>query len=338
MTTPARKGRPSRTAVLAALDQAIGDLESVGGLPLPVEAEEIWKDIWYEETHNSTAIEGNTLILKEVKVLLEQGKAVGDKELREYLEVQGYATAANWIYAQAVRREDWGTDQYLTLTELREIHRQLIEPVWDVFPPESLDPGEGPGSFRKHDIHPFDGGMAPPPFPDVPPLVNDWIKLVNAGPEDGVHPMHFLADLHASFEQIHPFRDGNGRTGRLVLNLLLVRHGYPPAIIQKRQRSPYLKALDKADNGDTGALTEMLARTVKHSIDRFLLPGLAGPHRLIPLAGLADKTTTHRALLQAAKRGRLHAVQHGAQWYSTRKWVDEYKNNRYKRASAYLRN
>ena len=73
------RGRPSRDAVLASLDRAVADLEAVGGLPRPAEAEEIWKGIWYEEVHNSTAIEGNTLVLKEVQLLLEEGRAVGDK-------------------------------------------------------------------------------------------------------------------------------------------------------------------------------------------------------------------------------------------------------------------
>ncbi|MDQ3647680.1 MAG: hypothetical protein M3433_03685 [Actinomycetota bacterium] len=72
-----KPGRPSRAAVLSSLDGAVDDLTQVGGLPLPDEAESIWEGIWYEETHHSTAIEGNTLILKQVQVLLDEGKAVG---------------------------------------------------------------------------------------------------------------------------------------------------------------------------------------------------------------------------------------------------------------------
>ena len=326
------RGRPSRSAVIADLDRALGDLEAVGGLPLSAEAEEIWRGIWYEETHNSTAIEGNTLILKQVRILLEEGKAVGDKELAEYLEVQGYAKAASWVYEQAVHRGDWRTESYINATELREIHRLVVDPVWREFPPADLHPQEGPGSFRKHDIQPFGEGMTPPPFTDVPPLVHDWIELTNAGPELDVHPMYFLADRHAAFERIHPYRDGNGRSGRLVLNLLLVRHGFPPAIILKRQRTRYLRALEYADQGDCGPLAEMIARTVKHSIDRFLLPALAGPIRLVPLTALAGRELSHNALLVAAKRGRLRAIRRGNKWYSSRQWVTEYLKSRYKRS------
>lgn len=319
--------------MLETLDRALADLAGVGGLPLPTEAEEIWKGIWYEETHNSTAIEGNTLVLKQVEILLEEGKAVGDKELREYLEVQGYAAAANWVYAQAAHQGDW-TDRLISKTELREIHRRVVEPVWQGFPPDTLDPGEGPGSFRKKDIAPFAGGMAPPPHQNVSPRVDDWIKATNRGPAEGQHPMFFAAEQHAAFEQVHPFRDGNGRTGRLVLNLLLVRHGYPPAIIHKRDRKRYLTALDKADHGDPGPLAEMLARTVRTSIDRFLLPALAGPHRLVPITALADELLSHNALLVAVKRGRLRAVQKEQHWYSTKQWVEEYKATRWKRRAA----
>jgi hypothetical protein len=143
--------------------------------------------------------------------------------------------------------------------------------------------------------------------------------------------MLFVADLHARFERIHPFRDGNGRVGRLATNLLLVRHGYPPAIVYKRDRERYLDALRRADRGDPGRLAEITARAVTDGIYRFLLPGLAGPHRLVPLRSLADSELSGNALAVAAKRGRLRAVRRTDQWYSTRQWVNEYKASRYRR-------
>lgn len=74
----------------------------LGGLPRPVEAQDIWEDIWHLEAHHSTAIEGNTLVMKEVQALLDQGRAVGAKTLGEYNEVRGYADAARWVYQQAL--------------------------------------------------------------------------------------------------------------------------------------------------------------------------------------------------------------------------------------------
>ncbi len=336
------RGRPSRRAIFDRLDRAVDELANVGGLPRPAEAESIWEGIWYEETHHSTAIEGNTLILKEVKTLLEEGRAVGDKELREYLEVQGYAEAAQWVYQQAHREGPRSKTQLISLAELREIHRLTVEPVWRHFPPADHDSAEGPGSFRRHDIEPFTGGMQPPPWPDVPPQVTDWIGeaetfsdyaavwLFNGMPlaEPTEHPIAQLAALHAALERIHPFRDGNGRSGRLALNLMLVRLGYPPAVIYKRDRPKYLNGLDRADKGDPCPLGELLARAVTHGIDRFLLPALAGPQRIIPLSALADDDLSLIALRRAAERGRLRAIRRIDQWYSTRRWVDEYKLSR----------
>lgn len=321
--------------MLAALDRSLDDLRGIGGLPHPSEAESIWEGIWYEETHHSTAIEGNTLILKEVKQLLAEGRAVGAKELKEYLEVQGYSEAAQWVYKQAVGEDlAWEGDGTLSTAEIREIHRLTVESVWAHFPPDNLHPKEGPGAWRQHDIAPFPSGMTPRPFPEVGALMTDWARRARGiGPGKG-HVVEELARLHAEFERIHPFRDGNGRAGRVILNLLLVRHGYPPAIVYKKDRTKYLTALDRADRGDSGALTELLARSVRDSIDRFLLPKLAGDHRLLPLPSLVDDDLSHNALLVAAKRGRLRAVRKSDRWYSSRTWVGEYKTSRHRRVAA----
>ena len=326
--------RPTRQTVYDRLERAVEELDGVGGLPLPEEARAIWRDIWYEETHHSTAIEGNTLILKQVQLLLLEGRAVGSKELREYLEVQGYAEAAEWVYAQATKDPTHRQpSKRITLSELRETHRRVVEPVWLNFPPEHLDPKEGAGNFRRHDVEPFANGMRPPAFPDVHPLVLDWVTKVNAPSTWTAErpPIETFADLHADFERIHPFRDGNGRVGRLLLNLLLVRHGYPPAVIYKKDRGTYLRGLARADAGDPGLLGELLARAVTNSVDRFILPGLAGPHKLVPITALADADISRNALMLAAQRGRLEATQRRGQWYSTRKFVDEYMLSRHQR-------
>jgi len=326
----AGRGRPSRRFVMEQVDLGMRDLARTGGLPSPVESAAIWRDIWYEEAHNSTAIEGNTLALKQVKVLLEEGRSVGNKELKEYLEVKAYAQAAEWVYAQGREAGDWaGADELLTVTEVRHVHRLTVGPVWEFFPPDDLHPEEGPGSFRRHDIAAFPDGMTPPPFTDVPAEVNEWLSAVNASPPAGTHAVLHLAASHGSFERIHPFRDGNGRTGRLLMNLMLVRRGYPPAILRNRSRDRYLSAVRRADAGDPWPLAEMLGRAVKESLDRFLLPNLAGPLKLLPLSALAGDDKGARALRAAADRGRLRAVKDEShRWMSTRQWVSDYRRTR----------
>ncbi len=118
-----------------------------------------------------------------------------------------------------------------------------------------------------------------------------------------------LARIHNAFEEVHPFLDGNGRAGRLALNFILVRLGFRPAIIFKRDRDKYLDALDQADNGYPGRLAEQLARSVIDNLHRFVVPNIAGPARIVPLRSLQDWDLSYEALRQAARRGRLEAHQ-----------------------------
>ena len=329
-----RQGRPRRAALYERLHIQIGELrQRLGGLPSPLEAEGIWRGIWLEEAHHSTAIEGNTLVLKQVEALLAEGRAVGNKELSEYLEVRGYANAADWVYGHAIQPGDWTDAGLISLTELRHIHELAMTPVWDVAPHPQATERERLGSFREHDIQAFPGGMTPRPWPEVPAQINSWVADAHAlaGASESALP-ETMASLHARFEQIHPFLDGNGRAGRLVLNLLLVRLGYPPAIIYKSDRSRYLAALRRADQGDPGPLGEFLARAILANLYKFIVPAVAGPARLVPLPALATSEIAANALRVAAIRCRLKAAKAAdGTWRSSRAWVDEYIAARYKR-------
>jgi hypothetical protein len=325
-------GRHSRRTIYLQLTSCLEDLQRTGGLPSPTEAEGLWDDLWAAEAHHSTAIEGNTLLLKQVEALLLENRAVGGKELAEYLEVQGYARAAKWVYTQALEPHGWGGTDLLTVTEVREIHHMSMALVWEVAPHALAGPDEAPGSFRRHEIQAFRSGMAPPRWTEVPAQVTDWVARVCRLPNAAEPRIEALASLHAEFERIHPFIDGNGRVGRLLTNLLLVRLGYPPAIIYKRDRPRYLRALQTADAGDPGWLGEMLARAVLDNHYRFVLPAVAGPARMVPISALVTEQVTLRALRNAAERGRLAATKRAdGQWLSTRKAVEKYVASRYQR-------
>jgi len=326
--------RPSRQAIYERLERAVDDLQTtVGGLPKVEEAKGVWDGIWFEEAHNSTAMEGNTLGSREVQLLLFEGRAVGGKEIKDYLEVEGYADAALWVYGQALKGNV--TMVETTITELREIHRRVVEGVWRYFPPDYLDRKDRPGEFRHSNLEDLRPGLTPPDWPLVRPMVTAWVDRVNELPEvlnnERQHIFEEFAELHAEFERIHPFNDGNGRVGRLMLNLLLVRYGYPPAVINKKDRPTYLAGLRRADEGDSGLLGEVLARAVKHGIDRFLIPGLAGPQKFVPLSALADLGFTQNALILAAQRGRLEATQRNGVWYSSKRCVEDYRRSKYQR-------
>lgn len=328
------RGRPSRQQVLESLDQAREDLVVIGGLPEPTVFQDVWADIWIEETHNSTAIEGNTLRKRQIQLLLKDGVVSGSPhELREWLEAKAYGEAARWTYQQAIHGRFERPDTLISELEIRRIHHLTVESVWAYFPPDGLRKDEEPGSYRTGDVEALRDGLRPPPPSVVPALMGDWIAEANDDAKPACHLIEHLAELHAKFERIHPFPDGNGRAGRLVLSLLLVRYGYPPAIVYKDERTKYLGALKRADSGDAGPLGELLARSVRDGIYRFLMPNLAGPLSVVPLAGLADETLSRSALIAAAQRGRLRANKYGRNWYSTRQWVEEYKASRHRRAS-----
>jgi hypothetical protein len=116
------------------------------------------------------------------------------------------------------------------------------------------------------------------------------------------------------------------------MNLLLVRFGYPPAIIYTRDRNRYFNALRRADGGESGPLGEMVARAVSDNLYRFVVPAVAGPRRLVPLAALATKERSVSTMRAAIERGRLRA-QKGpdGQWRSSKGWVDEYLASKYQR-------
>lgn len=171
---PRGRGRPPRKEVYERLRLAMDDMKGrFGGLPSRHEAETIWR----EEVHNSTAIEGNTLLQREVDELLTSGMTgFRRKELTEYLVVRGYADAAAWVYETGIDPTgDWSTGDLLTMRDVRSIHAMTMSLAWSVAPPPEAKSGEGPGQFRQHEIERFAGGMQPPTWPMVDSEMSAWL-------------------------------------------------------------------------------------------------------------------------------------------------------------------
>ncbi len=249
---------------------------------------------------------------------------MGGKELEAYLEVRGYAQAARWVYGHGFERDEWSTEALVSAAEIRHVHALAMGPVWEVAPHPNASDREGPGSFRQHEIAAFPDGMRPPSWVQVEAEVAAWVTDLAQVPRAQT-PLEALASAHGAFERIHPFIDGNGRTGRLVLNLALLRLGYPPAVIFTRDRDRYLAGLRRSDRGDSGALGELIARSVTDNVYRFIIPALTGDEELVPLVALASPALKIGAMRQAVNRGRLRAQQdeHGT-WRSSKVWVREY--------------
>lgn len=147
-------------------------------------------------------------MLRQVEALLARNATVGNKELKEYLEVKGYADAATWVYDQARgRRRDQSTAA-LTLQDVRHVHHVAMTPVWTIAPYPDALPSESPGNFREHDLTPLGRGMEPPTYPLVHSRMAEWIDQVNASAINVEPPCVRVARLHGAFERIHPFLDG----------------------------------------------------------------------------------------------------------------------------------
>ena len=180
-----------------------------------------WYDV--ELTYTSNAIEGNTLTRVETAVVLEHGLTIGGKPLKDHLEALGHRDALGYIRLLAQ------TSEPIRERDIREIHRLVLA---------RADPEEA-GRYSRHQ-RAIAGSALPLPSPaEIPALMGDlaaWLAGASAG-----HATAFEA--HYRLVTIHPFSDGNGRAARLLMNLLLLRAGYPPVVIGPDERITYLDAL-----------------------------------------------------------------------------------------------
>jgi Fic family protein len=300
---------------LGRLDEEVRLLDDhLGGLPRAVEADHILRQIWIDDVHNSTAIEGNTMTRVQVENVVERREV--QAELAEALDVEGYAEAADWVYRHAADYE--GVPESV----VREVHRRIVQLAWHIDPPATRD---DPGSYRT--TNGKVGRVNVPLPPAIPADMADWSASTAALGDR--HPIVHAAIHHAWLERIHPFVDGNGRVGRLILNFMLIQHGYPPAVILKEHRRSYLRALRIADSGNPHPLAEVIARSVSNALTRFLIPNLAGDAKLVPLSALAAEGPYSAAYLrQLVIAGRLKFVREGRLYLSSRAWLNEYVETR----------
>lgn len=238
-------------ALLTAIDANKATLDAARPLPTHTVAS-LREKLMLELTYHSNAIEGNTLTLRETKVVLE-GITVGGKSLREHLEATNHRDAILYVEEIVAKREA------LTEWQIRNLHSLVLK---------SIDP-EQAGRYRQENVVIAGASTTPPDFMHVAAEMAGLIDWY--GHSADLHPVARAAQLHTRFVKIHPFIDGNGRTGRLLLNFELMRVGYPPAIIRKEDRLAYYDALDVACvSGDYGEITALVAASVQRSLAVYL--------------------------------------------------------------------
>ena len=214
--------------LFASLDALKARLDAHRPLP-PDVVSQIREDMRVRFTYHSNAIEGNTLTMSETKAVLEDGITIGGKSLKEHLEAVGHSHAIDYMEALVQK------DEALTERTLKGIHNLILR---------NID-GANAGTFRRMNVLISGAGHIPPPAERVLEKMEAFFQWYGAV-RDTLYPVEFAARVHADFVNIHPFKDGNGRTARLIMNFELMRAGFPTVIVPVDARPDYYRNLDIA--------------------------------------------------------------------------------------------
>lgn len=266
-----------------------------------------------EWTYNSNSIEGNTLTLNETRIVLEDGMTVKGKSLREHFEVTNHHDAIAHLEKLVI------SDTPILEQEILHLHSLVMLRIEKDFA----------GRLRNAGVRIVGANFTPPNALKVSDLLTELIDFVNAN-EMGLSPIVLASVFHHRFVWIHPFFDGNGRTVRLVMNLLLMRKGYPPAIVLKNDRRKYYDALNRANAGSYGKLVLLMAQAMERSLDIYLsLYPEAEEYR--PISSIVAESPMRYGqeyVSLLARQGKIDAYKEGRNWFTTESAIKEYVVNR----------
>ncbi|RLG44040.1 MAG: Fic family protein [Thermoproteota archaeon] len=248
-----------------------------------------------EYIYNTNAIEGNTLTLRETRLVLEEGITIAGKPLRDHLEARNHLEALKYVEELSRRR--------IREFDLLKIHHLVMMGI----------PEARPGEYRREQVYIGGSSHIPPPPSEVPKLIGRFLRWLNGTIEsEELHPVELAAVAHAYLTAIHPFLDGNGRVARLLMNILLMRYGYPLTVIRKERRREYYKALEEADRGRAKPIVNFVARAVDESLTLYL-GSVTG---MLPLSVVAKKLGMSVDYLgQLARKGYIRATKLAGRWY-----------------------
>lgn len=260
-----------------------------------------------EMTYNSNSIEGNTLDLNETRLVLEEGLTVGGKTLREHLEVTNHKMAMESLEG-LVHKET------IEVLDILNIHALIMD---------RLDPHNA-DFFRSGRVFITGTSYIPPKPALVPQLVGEFVRKFNHRPGSVVET---AAKLHMEFIDIHPFVDGNGRTARLLLNLYLMRNGYPPIIIKKVDRKRYISSIRASQlKLDPVPFFHLITLYVEQALDLWLESVSEGPGDHISLKEASRGSRYSQEYLSLLVRtGRLPGTKFGRNWKVRMEDVERYE-------------
>lgn len=286
--------------------------------PLPKSAvQKLRGKFQIEMTYNSNAIEGNSLTLKETFLVINEGITVKGKPLKDHLEAKDHHVALEYLY------DTINKDKKHTLSEMliRNLHQIIIQGI----------DKEWAGRYRNANVIIGGAKHTSPDALQVPQKMRNLIGWLKSQ-KGKMNIVELAALLHHKLVFIHPFFDGNGRTARLAMNLLLMQFGYPLVIILKNDRKKYYDVLDKADRGEYEPLVKFIAQSIERSLDIYLktlTPASIKQEKFISLAEISKITPFSAKYLNLlARQGKLEAYKEGRDWLTSKEAVERYLKNR----------
>lgn len=283
--------------------------------PLPkIALQKIKEALSIEWTYNSNSIEGNTLNLRETQMVLQEGITIKGKSLREHFEAKNHENAINYLYSII------SNDYKLRAIDILSLHGLVLRTIEDDFA----------GRLRNSGVRISGANFIPPNANKVSNLFDELINFVLQNPLN-LNDLELATVFHHKFVWIHPFFDGNGRTVRLAMNLLLMRKGFPPAIILKNDRKKYYDALNQANNGNYQKLILLMCQAVERTLNIYLntLPDNTEEYDTISnIVNEPNSPYGQEYISLLARQGKIDAYKEGRNWLTTKKAIEDYMNNR----------
>lgn len=283
--------------------------------PLPSMAlNKIREALTVEWTYNSNSIEGNTLSLRETQMVLQDGITIKGKSLREHFEAKNHERAINLLYKLV------DDQKIISIHEVLSLHGLVLNSIEEEFA----------GRLRNGGVRISGANFVPPNALKVSGLLDDLFIFVETNPLN-LNIIELATVFHHRFVWIHPFFDGNGRTVRLAMNLLLMKQGFPPAIILTNDRIKYYTALNDANKGRYGKLMLLMAQALERSLNIYLnaLPG--NTLEYTEISNLVEEENLpygQEYISLLARTGKIDAYKEGRNWLTTKKAIDDYVKNR----------
>jgi Fic family protein len=283
--------------------------------PLPsIALLKIKESLTIEWTYNSNSIEGNTLTLRETQMVLQEGITVKGKSLQEHFEAKNHEKAIDYLYTLV------NPKYTLRSIDILSLHALVLRMIEDDFA----------GRIRNGGVRITGANFVPPNATKVSDLLDELIDFINTNPLQ-MNDIELATVFHHRLVWIHPFFDGNGRTVRLAMNLLLMRKGFPPAIILKNDRKKYYEALNQANQGNYQKLILLMSQALERTLNIYISSLPDNDYDFQEISNIVsepDSPYGQEYISLLARQGKIDAHKEGRNWFTTKKAIDDYINNR----------